>query len=116
MNRSILGLIVKFIATFVAAWIAYGVIEDNPFLWIVIVAIAVAAINYLIGDMLVLPRFGNIVAAVGDGVMAALIAYLIDLITNDFYTTFTSNIVFLVIIIICEYFIHKLIVHDERVE
>jgi len=116
MSRTFLGLLIKLVATLIAAWIAYGLIDGNPFLWILIVAVVVTIINYLIGDLLVLTNFGNIAASLFDGAMGALTAYIISLMTTDFNVSWTSSIVFIVIIAIFEYFLHKYLVEDERVE
>lgn len=111
--RTFLGLILKLLATFVAAWIAYGLVDNDPLIWIFIVALVITVINYLIGDLLILPRYGNVAAAIDDGIMAGLIAYLISLMTDNFKVSWLSSLIFIVIIFIFELFLHRYFVHDE---
>lgn len=114
MERTFLGLIIKILATFIAAWIAYGLINNNALLWIFIVALTVAIVNYLIGDLLILPRYGNAVATVSDGIMAVIVAFIIDLLTVNFNMSWVSGLVFLITIAVFEYFLHKYITVGER--
>ncbi|HHX80459.1 MAG TPA: DUF2512 family protein [Acholeplasmataceae bacterium] len=107
MKRVYLGLILKIILIFVSAWIAYGIIEDNPLLWIFITSLAVALITFLVGDMLVFPRYGNVSGAVADAVLAAIIAWIIDLLSANFYVTWISTLVFVVLIFIVELLLHR---------
>ncbi|MDF2700888.1 MAG: hypothetical protein K0Q49_2451 [Haloplasmataceae bacterium] len=115
MNKTFSGLIIKLIATFLATWIAFGVLEDNPFRWLIIVAIVCTIMNFIIGDLLILTSFGNVVATISDGILACILAYIVDLISDDFYTTSTSLLVFFIIISVFEYFLHKYLASDDRV-
>ncbi|MDI9507815.1 MAG: DUF2512 family protein [Bacillota bacterium] len=114
MERTFLGLIIKILATFIASWIAFGLINDNTLLWIFIVAITVAIVNYLVGDLLVLPRYGNVSATVSDAIFAVIVAYIIDLLTVNFYMTWVSGLVFLITVAVFEYFLHKFITVRAR--
>jgi len=38
---------------------------------------AVTIVNYIIGDYMLLPGFGNIAASIADGFMAPVLAYLV---------------------------------------
>lgn len=114
MERTFLGLIIKILATFIVSWIAFGLINDNTLLWVFIVAITVAIINYLVGDLLILPRYGNMSATVADAIFAVIIAYVIDLLTVRFYMTWVSGLVFLITIAVFEYFLHRFITVRSR--
>jgi len=118
MSKTATALIVKFIMTFVFALIALSfVIDNNAWGWVFWVALAGTALNYLVGDLLVLPKFGNIVASVGDGVMAALIAYIIDyLVPTAFQTSFTALALFGVLVALEEYFFHQYLLRSDKVE
>ena len=107
MKRVYLGLILKIILVFVSAWVAYGLIEDNGLLWIFITSLAISLLTFLIGDILILPRYGNMSAAVADAVLAALIAWIIDLLTIDFYITWISSLTFVILIFIIEMVLHR---------
>jgi hypothetical protein len=111
--RTFLGFIFKLIGVFVAAWISYKLIEHNTLLWVFIAALAVSIINYLIGDMLILPRFGNVFAALCDAVLAVIIVWIMDLLSVHFTINWLSTLVFAILIFIFELFLHKYLVHDE---
>jgi ABC-type Mn2+/Zn2+ transport system permease subunit len=113
MKRIYLGLILKIILIFVSAWIAYGLIEDNELLWIFITSLAISLITFLISDILILPRYGNISATLADTVLAVLIAWIVDLLTINFYITWMSSLVFAVLVFIIEYILHRCLHRDD---
>jgi hypothetical protein len=101
--------------TFVFAAISFTFIADNTLGWSLIVAILVTALNYLLGDLLVLPNFGNITASIGDGVMGALTAYLLDIISRNFGTTLFTLSLFAILIVVGEYFFHQYLLNNKKV-
>ena len=113
--RTTIALIIKFAATYLAAMIAFGYINDNNTSWIFMVALAGTILNWVLGDLFVLPKYGNIIAAIGDGVMAAATALIIDLFSNVFDTTLMSLITFAVIVAVAEYFFHMYLKSDNKV-
>lgn len=116
MRNTFLAIIMKLVLTFLAAWLAYGLIEDNGLIWIFIVSLAVTLVNYLIGDLMILPRYGTVSATLANTVMAVLVAWLIDLLTPQFYIAWLSSLVFVVLIFIFEYILHRFMIVDERVD
>ena len=94
MNRSFVAILVKLVLTFLAAWLAFDVLIDNGFVSIVIFAVVATVINYLVGDLILLRRFGNVIASIADGIMAMIIAYVFDLLSDDFNVTFGAVLVF----------------------
>lgn len=96
-------------------WISLGFIENNTLTWILIFSLIGTAINYIIGDLMVFPRFGNITASIGDGVMGALVAYLIAAMTPNLNVTTTSLIILAVLIAGGEYFFHKYLAKSDKV-
>lgn len=114
MNKTMVALGFKFVMTFFFAVISFYV-TDNPLNWVVIVSLAATGLNYLIGDLFVLPNMGNIVASLGDGIMGAITAYIIDLISPVFSTTITSLAVFAFLVAIGEYFFHLYLQKSEKV-
>ena len=113
--RTIMALLFKFVACFVAAWIAFGVIDANPLSMIAIIAVAGTVLNYLLGDLVILPSMGNITAAIGDGVLGAATAYVVDLFSYSFNASVTGLIVFAAIIAVAEYYFHIYLFKDEKV-
>jgi hypothetical protein len=116
MNRTGTSLAIKFVMTFIVTAIAFYFLVRNPWSWIVAVSIVVTAVNYLIGDLVVLPSYGNIVAAIGDGVMAGLVAYVMSLLFATFDTTISTLLTFGVLIAVGEYFFHQYLIKTDEVE
>jgi len=114
MNRTFTSLLFKFILTFVAAWLAFSLFDDMAISTIFTIALAGTILNYILGDLFVLPNFGNIVAALGDGGLAALTAYAISMYSYNF-TTATPIIVFAVFVSIAEYFFHIYLLRSDKV-
>ncbi|MGE5598156.1 MAG: DUF2512 family protein [Bacteroidota bacterium] len=115
MSRTVWALVLKFALTFVAAWIAFKGLGRNTFGSIALVAVLGTALNYIVGDLGVLPRYGNVTAAAGDGVLAALTAYVVDAAAYRFNTTFGSLVLFGVIVAVAEYFFHQFLLRTKDV-
>lgn len=115
MNNTFLALLVKFVLTFVLAAIAFRFVDANSWGWIFTVALAATVMNYLVGDLLVLPALGNVVASVGDGLMGALIAYAVAFLMAPFSVSFAGLATFAVLVAIGEYFFHQYLRSAERV-
>ncbi len=116
MNESATSIAIKLVMTFIVAAIAFYFLVRNPWSWILIVSIVVTAVNYLVGDRMLLPSYGNIVAAVGDGAMAGIVAYIMSLLVTTFDTTIASLLTFGVLIAVGEYFFHQYLTKTEEVE
>lgn len=115
MSKTSTALLVKFLMTLVAAVITFQFIDGNPWLAVFIIALAGTAINYMVGDLMVLPRWGNITAAIGDGLMAAVTAYIISLLWPGVAVSFTSLAIFAVLVAAAEYFFHFYLKNSEEV-
>lgn len=115
MSKTSTALLVKLVLTFIAAVIAFTVLDRNAWGWVALVALAGTILNYLIGDLLILPKAGNVVASLGDGVLGALTAYLVDLIVPAFDTTWLSLVLFGVLVAVAEYFFHMYLRRSEKV-
>ncbi|MFO8059557.1 MAG: DUF2512 family protein [Bacillota bacterium] len=109
------ALLIKLVMTFVLAVAAFTYIDGNPWSQVFWVSLIATVVNYLIGDSLVLPSLGNVVAAIGDGLMGSVVAYLAAVIMPAFSVTWTSLIVFAILVAVGEYFFHRyLIAADAR--
>jgi hypothetical protein len=125
MKDKIITLIIKLVFTFAAAWLSFGYIGSNALGWISITAIAVTIINYFIGDLIILPSFGNIVASIAEGLMSAITALLISLLAGSFkpnnqiadiFRTNLFTLVFFAIVIgVVEYFFHIYLLQSNKV-
>lgn len=113
--RTIMALLLKLVVTFAAAWVAFNLVDLNSLSMISVVAVAGTVLNYLLGDLLILPSTGNITASVGDGVLGAAVAYVVDLFSYNFNASATGLIIFAAIIAVAEYFFHIYLIKDEKV-
>lgn len=77
MSKTNTALLAKFLLTFLAALLTFGFLDYNTWWSVFMIALIGTIINYLLGDLVVLPRVGNITASIGDGIMASLVAYII---------------------------------------
>lgn len=115
--RTILALVVKFGMTFSAAVIAgyfVGVVNWGLFL---ILALIGTVANYIIGDLLILPAAGNIIATIADGGMAALIAYIITARNRAFAANeaVMYAAIFGIIVAVGEFLFHRWLLSDKKV-
>src|SRR5690606_6028838 len=97
-------LLYKFVTTFIAAWVAFQVIDYNPVSMILIIALTGTVLKYVLKDLFVFPTLGNTIASTIDGVLASTSVYVIDIFANNFVTSTTGLITFAAIIAISEYF------------
>lgn len=104
--KKLRALLIKFVLNFIAAWFVFSFIGSNPLLWVLVTSMAVTILNFVIGDLIVLPKFGNLIASLGDGILAGLTAFILDLLLPSFCTTLITLPFYIVIIAIVEYFFH----------
>ena len=109
------ALLFKFLMTFIAGWISFEFLGNNPFNWILAFAVIGTIANYLVGDLLVLPGLGNIGAALGDGALAVVLAYILDLMSFTFDTTVTHLVVLGFLVTVGEYFFHGYLLNNDKV-
>lgn len=115
MSKTGYALLIKFAMTFIFAGLAFALITANAWSWILLAGLVATAVNYLVGDLWVLPNFGNIAASVGDGILGALVAYIIDLLVPAFQTGAAALVVFALLIMVGEYFFHQYLLRTEKV-
>lgn len=113
MSQNVIAIIVKFLITLALAWAVFGLINNAAFGWILTLAVIATAVNYVVGDLLALPRYGNIVAAAGDGIMAAVVAAILHAVFPGVQATAASLVLFAVLIGVAEYFFHRYLLTTE---
>jgi hypothetical protein len=101
LSRTTGALIVKFIVTLVASAIAFSPWGAS---WVIIVALMGTVLNYLLGDLMLLPRYGNFTATIGDGLLAMATAYILGLLSRSFNPRFSSLLLFGIVVAVAEYF------------
>lgn len=108
-------LIIKFLMTVTFAAVTLSILRGNEFIWIFLIALATTVVNYLVGDLLILPSFGNTVGAVGDGLTAAVIAHIAGVVVLGFRTSLTTIVLFAILLAVGEYFLHPYILRSRKV-
>ena len=116
MSKTTNALLFKFLMTLVVTGIAFGFIGGNAFKWILLVAVLGTVIDYLAGDLLILPKVGSFIGALINGVLAALIALAVAMIVPAFTTTTFSILTFAVLVAVGEYFFHQYLLKADKVE
>ena len=116
MGKTTTALIIKLVMTFVASWIAVSLIAGNNWTWALIVAVLGTLVNYLLGDLYVLPNYGNIVASIADGVLAMVLLFLVDMATTGLRVNGTAYLVLGVLIAAGEYFFHNYLIGSGIVD
>lgn len=115
MSKTGRALLVKFLITFAASTIAFSVFDDNSLGWAAAVAVAGTAVDYLIGDLGILPHAGKLVAAIADGGLAALTAFALDVLAGGFSTDIGSLLLFAALVAVAEYFFHAYLLRSRKV-
>jgi len=115
MSKTTGALLLKLAMTFIFAWLTIGLIDRNPAGWILLIAVVAAGVNYVVGDLMVLPKYGNAIAAAGDGIMGAVAAYILDLLIPAVRTGFGSLALFAVLVAVGEFFFHRYLLRSEEV-
>lgn len=116
MSKTTGALIVKFLLTLAAAFIAFQMFDNNSFGWVLGVSLVGTILNYLIGDLYILPNFGNFVASIADGGLAALTAYLMGVMVRGNNIGTSSLMVFGLLVALAEYFFHRYLLSTKKVE
>ncbi|MEA4825641.1 DUF2512 family protein [Clostridium sp. JNZ J1-5] len=113
MGRTLTALLSKFLLYFVIGWVTIGTMEGNTVGWISIFALAGTIVNYLLGDMYILPQYGNITACLLDGFMGAVVAYTLGLLYTEFKVGIFTLVILALLTAIGEYFFHVYLFRDK---
>lgn len=114
MNRTWLTLIVKFAVTFFVAWVTLGFIAGNPIGPIFAAALAGTLINYWVGDLMILPGLGNLIASASDGIIGAFAAYITGLFFPGFAASFFVYFLYALFIVVTEFIFHIYLMKSEK--
>lgn len=114
MNRTLVNLLVKLAVTFLAAWITIGFMAGNPIGPVFAAALAGTIVIYIVGDLLILPGFGNMIASLADGILGTSVAYLTGMFFEGFRAPIFSLFVYAVLIVIAEFILHAYLKKSEE--
>ncbi len=70
-------------------------------------AIVITVVAYVLGDLLILPAYGNLAASISDGIIALLIAWLTPFVAPNIPVTFGNAFAVGILVGIGEWFFHK---------
>ncbi|MFZ5648575.1 MAG: DUF2512 family protein [Bacillota bacterium] len=115
MSKAAAVLLIKYAITFFLGIISFNLVDRNPWGWVFAVSITVATLNYLLGDFYVLPKFGNVVTSVANGVMAGLVVYFVNFFIPPFKISSAALLLFVVLIALGEYLFHRYLMRSEEV-
>lgn len=114
MSKTTAALMIKMIINFAAGWITLRAIDGNNLGWILAFALIGTIMNYLLGELFTLPTYGDITSSICAGIMAAVIAYIIDLFIINFSTRFTTLVFLAAIVTAAEYLFHRFLIKSEE--
>ncbi|MBT2215776.1 YndM family protein [Virgibacillus dakarensis] len=98
---------IKFLAIAVSIYAIFGIFSNANWVNLLWISLLVTGISYLVGDMVVLPRFGNITATIADFGLAFLSLLILGgLFLGAEVPIITTSLLTAFFITCCEPFIH----------
>lgn len=104
--KNITNLIIKFIVLGVILVLLLPQFGRTTWIQTIITAVVLTIIAYVVGDMWVLPKFGNMAAIVVDFAVAALILWLMSRFLPQFIISKTGVWITALVIAIAEVLLH----------
>lgn len=114
--KNAVSLLIKFIYTLAAAWIAFSIFGNIAFYTFISIAVIATILNFAAGDLWALSRFGNLAASLMNGVIAGATAYIVLLFFPVTYAYWAPILVFTAVIAAVEYFYHMYLLKAHIVE
>jgi len=116
MMKTGIALIVKFFVTLAAAWIAFMVFDTLSIWPVLLIAIIATAVNYLVGDLVVLSRYGNTAASILGGIAGGVTAWVVLLFIPAADFIFSTGIIFAIMVAVAEFFFHMYLIGAHMVK
>lgn len=116
MSKTSNALLFKFLMTLVVSIIAFNLFAKNAFKWVALLAVLGTVIDYLAGDLLILPKVGSFIGAIINGFLAAIIAIALAMVVPEFTAATFPVLVFGILTAAGEYFFHQYLLKAEKVE
>lgn len=111
-----MALITKFLVMLVAAYIILSYFSNATITEVLIIAVVGTAINYLLGDLVILRVGGNMTAALCDGLVAGILAWAVMMTWRVKVINYWAILAFAVVVAVAEYFFHMYLKSSEEVE
>jgi hypothetical protein len=105
--KNILNLVIKLAFIYVVLFILIPIFGKSTWTQTVVVGLILATLAYILGDLWILPKFGNITAIIADFGLAALVIWLMMKGLPHFVLTTGGVWVIALVLAIGEWFLHK---------
>ncbi|MDD4588202.1 MAG: DUF2512 family protein [Heliobacteriaceae bacterium] len=115
MNKTVVALMFKPLMFLVFAAVTVAYMNSSTWSWALAVTIVLTLLSYFVGDLLVLPAFGNTVTAGAEALVAAATAYILDLYFPGAQTSPVSLVFIAALTGIGEYYYHRYFLGLEKV-
>ncbi|MBB4822848.1 cation transport ATPase [Sporosarcina luteola] len=111
MNHG-MAILFKAVLTFLVLWIVLSAIYNVSFLHSTFIGIVLLLVSYVAGDMMILPKMGNMAATTGDLVIGFLIIWG-GLLLFGYGNSFGEALLTGVVIAIGEYLFHSWLLRTQ---
>lgn len=118
--KHIVALLIKYTAISAVLLMILGIFQDVSIPRILLISLLITGTAYLIGDLFVLPKYGNMVATIADFGLSFLgiwvLTYLltdIDLTRNIGFSAFWSALLISVVEIFFHIYMKKVVLHED---
>jgi hypothetical protein len=111
------ALLIKGLLTLVVLYLVLGLGFGMSFVNVLITTLVLGAISYLVGDLGVLPKNGNMVATISDLGLTLVVVWIMGVILTgiDMGTLAGAALISAVILAVGEYFFHHYIMRNGPV-
>lgn len=115
--KQLVAIIIKFVGVLILSWIVFMVFSTAAFWATFVIACVVTVLNFWVGDLFLLPRWGNVWASIVNGIMAGIVAWVVFYTTATVpYNYMTWVYVFALVIAVAELFFHMYLFKADVVE
>lgn len=105
--KHVINLAIKFFMLAIVLAILLPSFTNVDFNQAMVVAILLTIAAYIIGDMIILPTFGNAVATVADAGLAAIVIWGAQYLLVGYVMDWTSALITGAVVGVGEYFFHR---------
>ncbi|WP_175989215.1 YndM family protein [Bacillus sp. Marseille-Q1617] len=110
--KHIKAFAIKFVATFVLLYLILAGVQAITFGDVFLISLVLGSIAYLLGDLFLLPRTSNTVAALADFGLAFILIYFMTDGMTDGGTYLIRSILAALALMVFELFFHRYVVRD----
>lgn len=105
--RHLRAFLFKFILTLALLYLILGITFGMSLTNVLLITITLNVVEYIVGDLIVLPRTSNTVATIADFGLALIVIWFLVSSLTTFRNPFYVSLVASVVVAMFEYFFHK---------